>query len=91
MEVVRRTFADAESQYSDRGFRLAEDHGIPAQGDIIDAEQNDGLAIVALVQAFLEENPFSRVVISKALDIEPPVEPQRSHRKCQGAGGSIRC
>ena len=58
MEIISCPLAGTIAANSDGRFRLTEHHGVSAQFDIVDAEQDDRLAVVALVKSLLEFNPL---------------------------------
>ena len=78
VEIVGRLLAAAETEDVACGsFGLMEDHPVSFQGDVIDAEENDGLAVVALVEALLEFDSLGRIVVGETLRIRPfKVEPK---------------
>lgn len=78
MEVISRPLAGAVAENAYRSLRLAEDHIVAVHLDVIDAEQHNGLAIVAFVEPLLEFDDARRSIISKTLDVgEFEIEPER--------------
>ena len=64
--------------YSDGSLRLAENHRVSVEQDIIDAEQDDSLAIVPLVQSFLEFDSLGGLIVGEHLRVRQlQVKPQR--------------
>lgn len=72
VQIVGRLLAAAETEDIAGGsLGLTQDHIVAFQNDIIDAEEYDGFAVVALVQTLLEFNPLGRLVIGEGFRIRP--------------------
>ena len=82
VEIVGRALAGAIASDADGSFRLPKYHVVSVQLDVIDAKQDDGLAVVTFVKPLREFDSLIRFAVGESLRVGPfQVEPE---------GGDVR-